>query len=66
MNRVEQLEKQVAELNPSELKAFREWFDRYDTEHWDRQMEADASSRKLSGLVELALRDHKAGHSTKL
>jgi hypothetical protein len=30
MSRLEQLETQIAELNPSELKALREWFDRYD------------------------------------
>jgi hypothetical protein len=66
MNRVKQLEKQIAELTVSELKAFREWFDRYEADLWDRQIEADAKSGKLSRLVERAIQDHEAGHSTKL
>lgn len=66
MSRIEQLEKQIAELDPSELKALRTWFDGYDAEVWDRQIESDATSRKLSRLAERAIRDHEAGRSTEL
>jgi len=66
MDRVEQLEQQVAELDPSELRAFREWFARYDAEVWDRQIESDVESGKLSKIAERALRDHEAGRTTEL
>lgn len=66
MNRVEQLEQQIAELDPPELKALRAWFERYDAEVWDRQIEADAKSGKLSRLADQALRDRRAGRSTEL
>ncbi len=66
MSRVEQLEKQIAELTPVELRALREWFAHYDAEVWDRQIESDVKSGKLSRLMERARRDHGAGHSTKL
>ena len=66
MNRLEQLEQQIAELDASELKALREWFERYDAEVWDRQIESDSKSGKLAGLAERALRDHRAGRSTEL
>jgi hypothetical protein len=66
MSRVEQLEKQIAELDPSELKALREWFERYDAEVWDRQIESDAKRGKLAPLAERALREHEAGRSTEL
>ena len=66
MSRVEQLEKQIAELDPSELKIFREWFERYNAEMWDRQIESDAKTGKVSGLAERALRDYEAGHTTEL
>ena len=66
MSRLEQLEQQIAELDASELKALREWFERYDAEVWDRQIESDAKSGKLARLAERALRDHGAGRSTKL
>ena len=66
MDRVEQLEQQVAELDPSELRAFREWFARYDAEVWDRQIESDVESGKLAKIAERALRDHEAGRTTEL
>jgi hypothetical protein len=66
MSRLEQLEQQIAELDASELKALREWFERYDAEVWDRQIESGAKSGKLAPLAERALRDHRAGRSTKL
>ena len=66
MSRLEQLEKEIAELDASELKAFRAWFERYDAEVWDRQIESDAKSGKLGRLAERALRDHHDGRSTEL
>ena len=51
MSRLEQLEQQVAELDASELKALRAWFERYDAEVWDRQFESDAKSGKLGRLT---------------
>jgi len=66
MSRIQQLEKQIAELTPSELRDLREWFDRYDADVWDHQIEADAREGKLSSLVERALQDHEAGHSNEL
>lgn len=66
MSRLELLEQQIAELDASDLKAFRAWFERYDGEVWDRQIESDAKSSKLGRLVERALSDHRAGRSTEL
>ena len=66
MSRIEQLKQQIAALTPAELKAFREWFERYDAEVWDRQIEADARGGKLSRMAGRALNDHKAGRSTEL
>ncbi|HUS07833.1 MAG TPA: hypothetical protein VMZ52_16125 [Bryobacteraceae bacterium] len=66
MSRVEQLEKQIAKLDPNELRVFREWFERYTAEVWDRQIESDSKSGKLSGIRDRALRDHQAGRSTEL
>ncbi len=66
MNRVEQVERQIEALEPSELKALREWFERYDAALWDRQIESDARSGKLDRLAGRALRDHRAGRSTRL
>jgi hypothetical protein len=66
MSRVEQLEQQIAELDPTELRALREWFALFDAEVWDRQIECDAKSGKLSGMAERAIRDFHAGRATEL
>lgn len=66
MSRVEQLEQRIAELNPTELKELRAWFERYDAEVWDRQIENDSKSGRLRRLVEQALADDRAGRSTEL
>ena len=66
MTRVQQIERQLKALSPEELKAFRDWFARYDAESWDRQIEADARAGKLRSLAERALEDHKSGRSTRL
>ena len=66
MNRVEQIEGKIKDLAPHELRAFREWFAQYDSEVWDRQIEADAGNGKLAALADRALRDHENCHSTEL
>ena len=66
MSDVENLERQVKDLSPEELAAFRKWFLAYDWEAWDHQLERDVTAGKLDALAEKALRDHAAGKSTKL
>jgi len=66
MSRVERIEGQVKSLNPDELKAFRDWFARFDAEVWDAQILQDAGNGKLQSLAQRALSDHKSGRSTKL
>jgi hypothetical protein len=66
MSRVEQLEQRITELDPTELKELRAWFERYAAEMWDRQIESDSKSGKLRRLVEQAQADDRAGLSTDL
>ena len=66
MSRVEQLEGQVKNLNPDELKEFRDWFAKFDGEVWDQQIEADSKGSKLRKLAKRALKDHQSGKSTPL
>ena len=65
-NRVEELEKQVRQLDPRELKEFRDWFADFEEEAWDRQIEADSQSGRLDALVQRALDAHAKGRSTPL
>jgi hypothetical protein len=66
MSKLEIIEGQIKELSREELAQLRDWFARFDAEVWDRQFEADVKTRKLDALAEDALRDHRAGRSTKL
>ena len=63
MTRIEELEKKVEELSPSELSLFREWFATFDAEIWDRQLESDVAEGKLDDLADEAIAAHKRGDS---
>ena len=52
MTRIEKLERQVQKLSREELAAFRDWFRRYDSDEWDRQIERDILAGKLHRLGE--------------
>jgi hypothetical protein len=64
MSRVERVESEIKDFSPDELMEFRDWFERFDAEVWDRQLEADARNGKLRSLAERALEDHKTGRYT--
>ena len=66
MSRVERIEGQVKSLSLDELRAFRDWFARFDAEAWDEQIEVEAKNGKLRSLAERALHDHESGRSTAL
>lgn len=66
MSRVEQIEAEIQRMSSEELGLFRAWFAEFDAELWDRQFAADVKAGKLDSLAALAVRDHEAGHSTKL
>jgi len=66
MSRVEHIEGQVKSLSLDELKAFHDWYEQFDAEVWDDQIEADAKNGKLRSLAARALQDHESGRSTVL
>ncbi|MDQ5857287.1 MAG: hypothetical protein M3542_03290 [Acidobacteriota bacterium] len=61
MTRIEALEKEVTELSPAELRAFRRWFVEFDSELWDRELEADVAAGRLDSLADAAIAAHKRG-----
>jgi hypothetical protein len=54
MTKIEELEKKVQELSPTEFSLFREWFAAFDAENWDRQIESDVAEGKLGRLADEA------------
>ena len=66
MSELEELESRIRNLPPEDLAKFREWFVEFDHVLWDRQIQADAKSGKLDGLVNEARADYKAGKARKI
>lgn len=66
MNRVEQLELEIAKLDSHEFAQLRDWLLEQDWAEWDRQIERDGAGGKLDGLMKRALADHAAGKSRPL
>ncbi|MGO9019262.1 MAG: hypothetical protein ACLQVJ_13035 [Syntrophobacteraceae bacterium] len=66
MTRIQKLEQEIRKLAPSELEAFRKWFQDYDSDQWDSQIEEDALTGKLDRLAQKALADHKAGKTSEI
>jgi hypothetical protein len=63
---VEELTKAVADLPPDKLAKFRAWFETFDADHWDRQIEADIKTGKLDKLADDALAEHAKGLTREL
>ena len=63
---LETVERAVAQLSKQELAQFRHWFAQYDGDHWDAQIEADATAGKLDSLAQEALAEYHAGKATEL
>lgn len=66
MTKLQSLEHEIAHLNPAELSEFREWFQEFDADVWDRRLEEDAAAGKLDALAESALQAFQAGKCTDL
>ncbi len=66
MTKLEDIEKAVAELAPSELARFRAWFAEFDAVRFDEKIERDARSGKLDQLAEKALAEFRSGRAREL
>ena len=66
MRVVQELQSAVSQLSAEELARFREWFDKFDAEIWDRQFEEDAKSGKLDQLANQAIADFQVGKCKQL
>jgi UTP:GlnB (protein PII) uridylyltransferase len=48
---IDKIQQAIMELSPEELTRFREWFEKYYAEVWDRQIETDAKSGRLDRFI---------------
>ncbi|MGZ8243053.1 hypothetical protein [Methylomagnum sp.] len=52
---VEELEREVSQLPPSELKQFSEWFDEFKADQWDKQIEEDILAGRFDSIAQQVL-----------
>ncbi len=63
---ITELEQAVTQLSEQELARFREWFEEYDAQMWDKQIEEDAKSGRLDQLLAKVDEEYNAGLSKPL
>ena len=66
MTTVAEIKNAVLALPEDQFEAFSSWFDEYEEQHWDRQIERDQKSGPLRDLMEKAQADFKAGKCSPL
>jgi hypothetical protein len=66
MTTVDEIKKAIANLPDEELHLLRAWYEQFDAEHWDAQIEADVVAGRLDDLAEAALRAFRNGEATEL
>ena len=66
MTVLERIEAEVQTLSDKELCAFRRWFQEWDSDAWDRQIEADAQAGRLDDLAAEALAEYRAGSAREI
>lgn len=63
---VEDIENAVAKLPQDQLQKFRAWYEKFDAEAWDKQIDTDAAAGRLDKIAEAAVAEYKAGNAKKL
>ena len=66
MTKLEQIEKAITALSPEEIRKFAGWFEEFQADLWDRQIERDVAAGRLDKLIDEARDDIKAGRAKPL
>ena len=66
MMNVNQIKFSIMNLSLPELTTFRKWYQEFEAEQWDRQIEEDIKAGHLDKLADEALADFEAGLCTEL
>lgn len=66
MTKLDDIEKAVAALAPSELARFRSWFAEFDAARFDEKLARASTGGKLDQLADQALHDFRAGRAREL
>jgi hypothetical protein len=63
---VQEIEQAISRLPAKDLALFRRWFQEFDAQLWDEQIEQDVKAGKLDKLAERATTEYRAGKYKEL
>ena len=63
---IEEIEKVVTQLPKDQLRKFRDWFYKFDSDIWDKQIEKDIANGELDFLVKEAMVEYNVDNAKKL
>ncbi len=66
MTNIQRIEQEISNLSSHELAEFRSWYEKFDAEVWDKQLESDIKSGSLESLAKDAIDDYNKGKCKKL
>ncbi len=66
MSTVKEIESAIVGLAREELAEFRSWFQAFDTDAWDRQIQSDAASGRLDAFYERLQAENASQPTTPL
>lgn len=66
MTTVDEIKEAITQLSPQALQELRAWYEQYDAQLWDAQIEGDVEAGRLDELAEDALRSFRDGETTEL
>lgn len=66
MTTVDEIKAAITQLPPDALHELREWYEQFDAQLWDQQIEEDVAAGRLDDLAEEALRSFRNGETTEL
>ena len=64
MSAIQEIERAITKLKPTEVHVVADWLQEYRDELWDWQIEADDKAGKLDGLIAKAKAGYHAGKAT--
>jgi hypothetical protein len=65
-NKVQEIERAIRALTPSELEELYAWLDQHCPQPIDAQLKADLDAGRIDHRIHRALADHKAGNMQPL
>lgn len=66
MTEVEQIKVAIKRLSQEELEILRQWWEEYEAQQWDEQIEYDILAGKLDALADEAIKAFREGNFSEL